>query len=155
MVNSCFCGQGNSKHCTKRPVDQFSYCNHARPDTVEHSKVVIVDRPPPPPPPQIVAYVPRPPTQPPAPQAVAYVPPPTRPATPPPFAFVPQPGNNQQRVVAHPNFSAKSPKTNLEQRSHNNPNLYRYNQRFHGYPNNPFFGQFPWGYNPFNKESEM
>lgn len=155
MVNSCFCGQGNSKHCTKHPVDQFSYCNHARPnDNGGNNEVVIVERPLPPPPPQIVAYVPRPPTQPP-PQTVAYVPAPTQPATPPPFALVPQPGHNQQRVVAHPNFTAKSPKTNLEQRSQNNPNLYRNNQRFHGYPNNPFFGHFPWGYNPFNKEGEM
>lgn len=203
-VNSCFCGQDNSKHCTKHPVDQYAYCNHARPGGDGGNEVVVVERPPAPAPPrpQIVAYVPPPPqtappqtvayvpapTNPPVQPAVAYVPPPTNPPMqhvvayvpaptqtpyqpdvayvpppPTPQAYVPPPPpeHQQPNVVPHPNFSAKSPKTNLQQRtnSHPQPQTQVYNQQqsygYPHYPNNPFYGQFPWGFNPFNKEGEL
>ncbi|XP_052095782.1 uncharacterized protein LOC127731048 isoform X2 [Mytilus californianus] len=240
LVNNCFCGQDNSKHCTKHPVDQYSYCNHARPGSDgDHNTVVVVENPrPPPPPAKIVAFVPPPqqqqtpaamafvpaPTQPPTPRQMAYVSPPSRPQTPPQMAYVPAPtgpptspkmsyvpaptrpptptqmayvpaptqsyvppgdafvpaANNKestaymkqppsnpqhqyQKMVAHPNFSAKSPKSNLQQRSNNNPNIYRNNQYFQGFPNNPhfpsyygnpYFQQQMWGFNGFNKEIE-
>ncbi|XP_071158588.1 uncharacterized protein [Mytilus edulis] len=199
LVNNCFCGQDNSKHCTKQSVDQYAYCNHARPGSDGDNTVVVVANPrPPPPPSKVVAIVAPPqqqqapavmafvsaPTQQPTTRQMPYVPSPTRPPTPPQRAYVPAPSqpyvppgsafaNNQestaymqqhkhQKMVAHPNFSAKSPKSNLQQRSNNNPNLYRHNQYYQGFPNNqqfygyhgnPFFQQQMWGFNS-NKEIE-
>ncbi|XP_071158587.1 uncharacterized protein [Mytilus edulis] len=260
LVNNCFCGQDNSAHCTKHPVDQYAYCNHARPGSDGDNTVVVVanPRPPPPPakvvaivappqqqqapavvavvpaptqpppprqialvpaptqqpPPRQMAYVPPPtrpptppqmayvpaptrpptppqtayvpaPTRPPTPQHMAYVPPPTGPPTPPQMAYVPPPTqqyvppgvaivpvpnkestayiqpppspphHQHQKMVAHPNFSAKSPKSNLQQRSNNNPNVYRHNQYYQGFHNphvqsyhgSPYFGQQMWGFN--------